>query len=877
MTRRRVGSMLLGLLTFVLPVCRDEAQATKAGKHAAGPASITMPEAYSDMAYNTTIDPGESAMKQPATCVPIPALPTWLKLDCSTSTFKFSGTAPSVAKDQVISFALTVIDANNKQYAYKPSLTLRPAVETVPLKPAPAAPAAAAVAGAVPAVPDYSTLDILQTAPIQEGAQQLSGQLLNVPANAILHLQVWSQQEGQPGSLSQMQLINPAAPPATVSQVDLKSNAYTIQFPQPLAAGQTVALIAVGNDGRPVKTLVTRSLPNAIVVGDLALTLEGPLTVGSKTVSGTVSPLPNPVIKPTAASGATPATYGNLPGIIVWSMDPGSGVWSQAMPAISASPTTFLSVNADGTFQVALPTALVAGQKVRVQVVPPPQRSFLANNGGGLPPAAGLTKLEEVLTEVPLAVPTISSTPFNEGITVISGTASPASNGVTPSVAILRLANIPSGKPSGVKDCLTVDDLDRFKTDGELLPLTSSSSNTLLGAVDATAGTYKVTLADALKEGDWIQVVQVLPAGSELPKPLRDRCVSTPKRVQYPFDFHRTNLTFVAGVLLGNSSASSATNANFSQANQFYSFEAEHAWKLPGFECARGLIVGSSSGDGGPAPCPAGKRNTRGWHADHAPGFSTSFQARLTSIPVSTAASTVTSTTATASTSSPTLLTSQKVFRVETTAYLPWVVTHGRGDHPNGLFFAPLARAGFDTIAGAATATNVILPGGQTGTLNFQPAYNFYVYGARLGNMSLSASPDRAPLIEHYLDITFGRFSNLQSYVCKPVVTSSISSTTTAQPSAGCAAQYPTLASSGSTLIDSRKQLYRLDFEGLVKIPVPETLIPFYIGFNANISQHSWQAQNLDHAYAPPDDIRILFGTKIDIGTVLSSFKLGAN
>ena len=84
---------------------------------------------------------------------------------------------------------------------------------------------------------------------------------------------------------------------------------------------------------------------------------------------------------------------------------------------------------------------------------------------------------------------------------------------------------------------------------------------------------------------------------------------------------------------------------------------------------------------------------------------------------------------------------------METGAYLPWVVSHGKGDHPNGLFIAPLAKAGFDTVTGAGTSSNVILPGGGTGTLNFQTAYNFYVYGGRIGNMALSESHDRAPQI----------------------------------------------------------------------------------------------------------------------------------
>jgi hypothetical protein len=290
--------------------------------------------------------------------------------------------------------------------------------------------------------------------------------------------------------------------------------------------------------------------------------------------------------------------------------------------------------------------------------------------------------------------------------------------------------------------------------------------------------------------------------------------------------------------------------------------------------------------------CVTNRKHPEGWHASWFPGFSTFFEGRLTSIPVSTATASISNAPATGTTVSttPTLLTSQKVFRVETGAYLPWVVSHGLGRHPNGLFIGPLAKAGFDTVTGAGSATNVILPGGGTGTLYFQTAYNFYVYGARLGNMSLSASRDRAPVIEHYLDVTFGRYSNLQSYICHNLKPGATSPNPVVQPvGSSCQSDYPNYfpvvlqtvngvsTQIATQVVDSRKALYRLNFEGLVKIPVPKTLIPFYIGFNANIAQHSWQAEGLDHGYAPPDDIRILFGTKIDIGTLLSSFKLGAN
>jgi len=70
---------------------------------------------------------------------------------------------------------------------------------------------------------------------------------------------------------------------------------------------------------------------------------------------------------------------------------------------------------------------------------------------------------------------------------------------------------------------------------------------------------------------------------------------------------------------------------------------------------------------------------------------------------------------------------------------------------------------------------------------------------------------------------------------------------------------------------DSRKRLYRLNIEGLLKIP----MTPLNIGFSANLGQKTLGAERLDHGYAAPDDLEILFGTRFDIGQFLA--KLGIN
>ena len=170
--------------------------------------------------------------------------------------------------------------------------------------------------------------------------------------------------------------------------------------------------------------------------------------------------------------------------------------------------------------------------------------------------------------------------------------------------------------------------------------------------------------------------------------------------------------------------------------------------------------------------------------------------------------------------------------------------------------------------------------------------YNFWEYGARIGHYAMTESSKIAPYTDNYLDIAFGPYSNLQSYICHrtPSIVTTTSTGTIYTPVAGyapptnnmgtsCLNDYPSYYSAtvsplppGITPgavwgpLDSRKRLYRLDIEGLLRIPYT----PLYVGFNANVGQKSLGAGRLDHGYAAPDDLRFLFGTKFDIGTALS-------
>jgi hypothetical protein len=204
-------------------------------------------------------------------------------------------------------------------------------------------------------------------------------------------------------------------------------------------------------------------------------------------------------------------------------------------------------------------------------------------------------------------------------------------------------------------------------------------------------------------------------------------------------------------------------------------------------------------------------------------------------------------------------LTSQQTANVGVGVYLPFLLSRWNYKNtPNALFIAPIGKIGFNTITGATAQTVVLPANGGTGTQTLDQIYNFYDYGFRVGHLGLTNTTQVAPELYSYLDFSLGRFSNLESLICHRPDQHGASVT-----GSGCAiygSQYT---------FDSRKRLYRIDIEGLLKIP--NTL--FYVGLNANIGQKQVMAEKLDPNFAAPNDLRFLFGTKFDIAQLFS--KLG--
>jgi Putative Ig domain len=338
----------------------------------------------------------------------------------------------------------------------------------------------------------------------------------------------------------------------------------------------------------------------------------------------------------------------------------------------------------------------------------------------------------------------------------------------------------------------------------------------------ASDGTFSVQLTNSPRGGQTMVLEERLSDSSqnELWSIFSD---SIP--VHFAGDWGRVKTYFTSGILL------SEDQGSFSQSSLFLSFLLDKAWVLPG------PVYGKSR---------------------ERPGFNTFFETRLTSVPVTAqpcpTASSTTSGQCTNQSGSDvfnTFLTSQKTARLLVGAYFPvvaksWTFSGVR----NALFIAPLAKVGFDTPTSpinqsqaqgqSASAGNS--PGTVIVPVNNSSFYNFYAYGFRFGHAALPApekernSPNwavsEAPELNSYLDVAWGRFSNLE-----------------------------TILDNGNHV-----RLYRFSLEGLLKIPST----PLAIGFSANLGQEDVGINSANVKQKAADDLRFLIGAKFDVGKITS-------
>jgi hypothetical protein len=378
------------------------------------------------------------------------------------------------------------------------------------------------------------------------------------------------------------------------------------------------------------------------------------------------------------------------------------------------------------------------------------------------------------------------------------------------------------------------NDADRC-AQGVPLILTGSK----LTASTDSQGIASLTLTDPLPEGAQVCAYQTFTsaAGPVFEMDLQ-LATSMIQRVNDTLDWGRVRAYFAGGVLLANDQNSFSSSSS----SPFLLFNLEKTWILPG--CSS-LNSPKPTSPNQRADCKGGSTPGR-----FLPGMTTFFETRLTAIPVQTGTSASTTQTTTSNSSSGASLSSQKTARLGVGIYFPWVFTHWYYDKkPNALFWGPLAKVGFDTLTGATSQTLV----SGASPVNFNRFYNHDGFGMRLGHYGLTNSDNKSPEILSYLDVTLGPYTNLQSYVCN-------STKGTALPGSGC---------SGTNNLDSRTALYRLDLEGMLKIP--KTVM--FVGFNANVKARS--RKNLDLNLQPNDDLRFLFGVKLDVASIMQ--KLGVN
>jgi hypothetical protein len=258
---------------------------------------------------------------------------------------------------------------------------------------------------------------------------------------------------------------------------------------------------------------------------------------------------------------------------------------------------------------------------------------------------------------------------------------------------------------------------------------------------------------------------------------------------------------------------------------------------------------------------------------DHWIGLGSNLDLRLSPIPVagsvsnSTGTATGTVSTLTVSSITPNQLSSQQSVRGVVSLYAPLKVMswNKKLDY---FTVAPLGRAGVGTLLNSSTSSS---SGGsasgsptQIATTSFAPGLYFWGAGARIAWDRMVKDTDKAPQTITQFLMTVGEYSNLPSYVCKPLPSG------TSNPYGG-ATTITTACSqltSGSTYYGYFRTVRpRLDVEGLAKLPG----YPFVLGLDANLQQYAvWTKLKMDYLNKPGNDVRIWVGISVDIRTLIS-------
>lgn len=357
-----------------------------------------------------------------------------------------------------------------------------------------------------------------------------------------------------------------------------------------------------------------------------------------------------------------------------------------------------------------------------------------------------------------------------------------------------------NGKSGTVRIC--IDDVEITRTDA------------------SSDGSFSVTLENAISQGQTVTAQQVASAKGVAPEVygiVSDAALLSGSSV---FDFGRVRITMSGGAIL------SQNQNQFSQASGYLNFNTDSTWLMTGPWKVR--------------------KGARDWLIPKQ--LNTSFDARLTALPVTSCNSPSGSGNSTSGAcsglpASDTFITTPKAALIAVHLYVPYYagpMTWRRYEddgynHRYALFFAPLAVAGFQTLVQSAqnvSSSAGTASGQSTVTLNGQTFFHFAAGGLRFGlykfhdhdGNGASVAPDN-PL---YFDVTYGKYENF------------------AVPSA--------------TVGGDPTHPLRIGMEGRFTVPK----IPVFLGFDSNTRVGN-----------SPGDLRFLFGTTFDVGCLLQ--KLGVS
>jgi hypothetical protein len=340
---------------------------------------------------------------------------------------------------------------------------------------------------------------------------------------------------------------------------------------------------------------------------------------------------------------------------------------------------------------------------------------------------------------------------------------------------------IPAGDSNVIVDVLDADTA-RVSPSIQLIQVGTCPSPIPTGQTCAlSGGVQTVGFNNGLAAGQIVRV-QATKSNNTLDGPVEVEVESS------VFNWGRARAYFSLGTVLAKS------QSEFSSPSLYLGLNVDYSWRQSDWKQTHG-----------------------GW------AFNTFFDARLTQVPVATAAG-VPDLSITANT----LLQSKHSGFVEAGAYLPkfWGSTRWRYHRTDyALFLAPLLKGGFQTVR-EGTIDGLTADQAQAAQIDGKDVYRFLAGGTRIGLVNLPGnSKNASPQLLNYIDVTVGRWDNLR--VTRPGI----------QPVGGAGFQYP----------------LRFDAEGVLSIPHSG----LFVGFGLN-------------AGAGADDLRFIFGTRFDVSQLLS-------